>query len=116
MNRFVVIRDGKIDFNNMIRNNIDILSLITYLKKKRVRNIENIEILIILYNKVYFVKDKIEPISLIINGKILYMNLLKIRKKLSWIKRNLNSNKININKIIYAVYLDKRLYIIKANN
>lgn len=116
MNRFVVIRNGEIDFNNIIKNNIDISSLIDCLKKKKVRNIENVEILIFIYNKLYFVKEKIEPVSLIINGKVLYINLLKIRKSFSWIKKNLNNNKINLDKIIYAVYLNKRLYIIKANN
>lgn len=116
MNNFVIIRDGKIDFNNMIDNNIDINLLIKYLRKKRIKNIENIEILISFYNKIYFVKNKLEPVSLIMNGRILYMNLFRIKKNITWIKKSLLKHNTSLNKILYAVYLNKKLYIITNVN
>lgn len=116
MKQYVIIRNGIIDINNMVRNNIDINSLIKYLKRRRVYDIENVELLIVLYNKIYFLKKIIEPVSIIINGKIMYINLFKIRKNKEWLNSSLLKNNIKINNILYAVYLNKRLYIIKMSN
>ena len=85
-----------------------------YLNKKKIEKIEDIEFLISIYNKVYFLKKNNTPISLIINGKLIYINLLKINKSTIWIKNVIKKNNLNINRIIYAVYLNGRVFIIKG--
>lgn len=113
MKDYIIIQNGKINFNNMIKNELDVSSLCKYLRKKHVLNIENIEILINFYNKLYFIKKSDTPVSIVLNGKIMYINLLKIRKNLRWINHTLIKNDMKLSDILYGVYMNNRLYIIK---
>lgn len=113
MQEFVIIYNGKINFINAIKNNINFNDVIKFLKKKKINEIENVEILISIYNKVFFVKEKIRPINLVVDGKILYLNLFKLKKSLFWFNGILRKNNTNLSNVLYAVSLNKRLYIIK---
>lgn len=113
MKDYIIIQNGKINFNNMIKNDVDISLLCRYLKKKKVLNIENIDILLNFYNRLYFIRKHDTPISIVLNGKIMYINLLRIHKNIRWIKHTLIKNDMRLSDILYGVYMNNRLYIIK---
>lgn len=111
MNRFILISNGNIDFNRLIENEVDINKLFKYLKKKKIHHIEDIKLLLCFNN--IFLAFSINPIPIIINGKIMKYNLFKIKKSKIWLNKILLNRNLNLNEIIYAILLNNKLYIIK---
>lgn len=116
MKDFLIIKNGNINFNNMVKNNVEIDKLFLFLRKKKVNNIENIDYLFYISNKIIFYKEKFNPVSLIINGRILYFNLFKLGKTKKWLIKILNKRNVIINNINYALVLNDKLYIVVDDN
>ena len=112
---YIIIKNGKVNFKNLIKNKMDINKLFYELYLRKIKNIEGIKLLLV-FKKLYIFKISKEPISLIIDGKYVYSNFFNNDINFFWLKKILKKYRININMIKYAVYIKNKLFIIRYNN
>ena len=105
-----VIENGKIIFKNL-DSNYNLEKLIKDLVKNKINNIDNIEKAYYFLGRLKFNYDK--PQVVIFNGKIDYDSLLKIKKTPFLILKSLKSKTLKLDEILYAIYLNDKLYIVK---
>lgn len=107
-----LIKEGIINFHELVNNNYSYDKLINYLKRKRIK-LDEIEYCILKDNKLTIIKNsdiKNYPISIIIDGKVIENNLKLINKDINWLKLELNNN--DLNNIDYAYFKKDKLYFI----
>lgn len=113
----IIIVDGVINFNNMIKNKYSLSSLFKTLKDNRVSNINNIGCAILKNNELYLYTKTLNqvnlPVSIICSGIVNYSGLKAINKNSKWIYNSINKKKTTIDNIFYAFYYKSSLYIIK---
>ena len=118
----VIIDNGKINFKEMIKQRYNLEDLLTQLRAKEVKSIEEVEYAILETSGKLsvFTKDANNsgpyPLPLILDGKIQQMTLKRIRKKEKWLSELLESKKIKLDDVFYAFYKDKQLFIIKNSD
>lgn len=112
----ILIIDGNIIFNNLIKNKISITKLLFELKSKNINILDN-NLCLILKNNRLFLYNKCSNnkyINLLyINNCINIEGLRNISKDKKWFYDILDNNYCNINDIKLAFSFDKHLYIIK---
>ena len=106
-----IIENGNIIFKNL-NDNHNLETLIKDLIKKKVDDITKIEKAYYFLGSLKIVNNK--PCILISNGKIDYELLFKIKKTPFFILKALKKKSLKINQILYAVYLNDILYIVKS--
>jgi len=109
-----LIKEGIINFHELVNNNYSYDKLINYLKRKRIK-LDEIEYCILKDSKLTIIKNsdiKNYPISIIIDGKVIENNLKLINKDINWLKLELNDN--NLNNIDYAYFKKDKLYFITS--
>lgn len=107
-----LIKEGIINFHELVNNNYSYDKLINYLKRKRIK-LDEIEYCILKDSKLTIIKNsdiKNYPISIIIDGKVIENNLKLINKDINWLKLELNNN--DLNNIDYAYFKKDKLYFI----
>ena len=117
-----IIKDGKINYSEMIRQKYNLDDLLTQLREKGERNIEDIEYAILENNGRLSVftyssnKNKSPmPMPLILDRKIQYDTLKAMNKDDSFVLNILKKNNVRLEDIFYAFYKDKNIFIIKYN-
>ena len=117
-----IIKYGKINYNEMIRQKYNLDDLLVQLREKGYRNIEDIEYAVLEnngtlsvfeYDKKSIVKKSPLPMPIILDGKIQYDTLREINKDDSFVYKLLDKKKCDLKDIFYAFYKDSSLYIIK---
>lgn len=118
-----IIKNGRINYKEMIKQKYNLDDLLTQLREKGYRNIEEIEYAILenngslsvfSYNKM---KSKSPlPMPIILDGKIQYEIIDEIGKDNDFIERILKNKKIELEEIFYAFYKDKNIFIIKYSD
>ena len=118
-----IIKSGKINYKEMIKQKYNLDDLLTQLREKGERNIEDIEYAILENNgnlSVFPYSKKRNktpmPIPLILDGKIQYQTLHEMNKDISFIQNIIEKNNTKIEDIFYAFYKDKNVFIIKYND
>ena len=117
-----IIKNGKVNYNEMIRQKYNLDDLLTQLREKGYRNIEEIEYAILENNGTLSVfsytnkKKSPLPMPIILDGKIQYRILKEINKDEELINKILNKKKIKLSDIFYAFYKDKNIFIIKYSD
>ena len=118
-----IIKSGKVNYKEMIKQKYNLDDLLTQLREKGERNIEDIEYAILENNGSLSVfkynnkKDKTPlPLPIILDGKIQYETIREIGKDKKFIDHILNNKKLRLEDIFYAFYKDKEIYIIKYND
>ena len=120
-----IIKYGKINYNEMIRQKYNLDDLLVQLREKGFRNIEDIEYAILEnngtlsvfeYDKNKLIKKSPIPMPIILDGKIQYETLREMDRDDSFIYKYIDSKKIELNDIFYAFYKDKNIFIIKYND
>ena len=120
-----IIKYGRINYNEMVRQKYNLDDLLVQLREKGYRNIEEIEYAILEnngtlsvfeYDKNKLIKKSPLPMPIILDGKIQYETLREIDRDDSFIYRYIDSKKIELNDIFYAFYKDKNIFIIKYND
>ena len=118
-----IIKYGKINYSEMIKQKYNLDDLLTQLREKGYRNIEDIEYAILENNGTLSIfeynknKNKTPiPMAIILDGKIQYDILKEIGKKKDFIDRLLIEKKIKLEDIFYAFYKDKNIFIIKYSD
>ena len=117
-----IIKNGKINYNEMIKQKYNLDDLLTQLREKGYRNIEDIEYAILENNGTLSVfeynnkkGDSPLPMPIILDGKIQYDTLNNMHKKDDFIKDILKEKGIDIKNVFYAFYKNKNVFIIKYN-
>lgn len=117
-----IIKYGKINYNEMIRQKYNLDDLLVQLREKGYRNIEEVEYAILEnngtlsvfeYNKNMLVKKSPLPMPVILDGKIQYETLREMDRDDSFIYNILDKQKVELPEVFYAFYKDKSLYVIK---
>lgn len=118
----VIISNGKLNFNEMIKQKYNLNDLLLQLRDKSIRTIEEVDYAILETNgklSIFKKQDKdnnIFPLPLILDGIIEVQNLSYINKNKKWLNSVLKSKNIDINNVFYAFYKNKEVFIIKKNN
>ena len=118
----VIIDNGKVNFKEMIKQRYNLEDLLTQLRAKNVKSIEEVEYAILETSGKLsvFTKDANNsgpyPLPLILDGKIQAMTLKKIRRKEKWLNELLASKKLKLDDVFYAFYKDNQLFIIKNSD
>ena len=121
-NASVIIDNGKVNFKEMIKQRYNLEDLLTQLRAKEVKSIEEVEYAILETSGKLsvFTKDANNsgpyPLPLILDGKIQKMTLKKIRRKEKWLNELLASKKVKLDDVFYAFYKDNQLFIIKNSD
>ena len=120
-----IIKYGKINYNEMIKQKYNLDDLLVQLRAKGYRNIEDIEYAILEnngtlsvfeYNKKSINKKSPLPMPIILDGKIQYETLREIGKDDSFIYKLLDKRKYELKDIFYAFYKDTSIFVIKYND
>lgn len=118
----VIINNGKINFKEMVKQRYNLDDLLTQLREKKIKTIEDVDFAILENNGNLSVFSKYDsrvgeyPIAIILDGQINYQTLKKINKSQKWLEETLINKKVNLSEIFYAFYSNNSLYIIKNNN
>lgn len=118
----IIISNGLINFNEMVKQRYNIEDLLTQLREKGIRSIEEVDFAILETsgNLSVFRKDSLffgeYPLPVILDGKIDYDTLRQIKKTESWINKFLKSKSLSLDDIFYGFYRDNSLFIIKKSD
>lgn len=116
-----IIKNGKIKYQEMVKQKYNLDDLLTQLREKGYRNVEDIEYAILENNgtlSVFPFSDKKNktplPMPIILDGKIQYEIIYEMGENENFVKRIIKNNKIE--DIFYAFYKDKSVFIIKYSD
>ena len=115
-----IIKNGKINYREMVKQKYNLDDLLTQLREKGYRNIEDIEYAILENNGTLSVFEygnkKIDsplPMPIILDGKIQYDTIHNMNKKEEFVKDILKEKNIELRDVFYAFYKNKNIFIIK---
>ena len=104
----VIINRGKVNFKEMLKQRYNLDDLLTQLREKSIRSIEEVDYAILETSGKLSVfakgHDKSYPLPLIIDGKLDEETLIQINKDKKWLNKNLEENNVNIEDVFYAFY------------
>ena len=119
----MIICDGKINYQQMIKQRYTIDDLLMMLRQNQIKSIEDVEYAFLEPNgKLSLFKyddnlsKRLFPLPIIVDGKIedKYLNKVSFTKK-EIINMLLNKN-IDIEHVFYGFYKDKKLFVIEKND
>jgi uncharacterized membrane protein YcaP (DUF421 family) len=110
----LVIKDGKVKFKEMMRRQYKFNELLSELKNRNIKRIEDVDYALLEYNNNLIIKnDKEVPIPIIWDGRVDYLSLRLIHKNVNWINKIIEKEKISLENIFYAFYKQNKVYIIQ---
>ena len=118
----MIIDNGKVNFKEMIKQRYNLEDLLTQLRARNVKSIEEVEYAILETSGKLsvFTKDAKNsgpyPLPIILDGKIQEMTLKKLNKKEKWLNELLEAKKVKLDDVFYAFYKDNQLFIIKNSD
>ena len=119
----LIIVNGKINYNEMVKQRYSMDNLLLSLRQKEIKNIDDVEyaflepngkLSIFKYNFLHM--PSAYPMPLILDGSVQKKALKYVRKNETWLEYVLNSRGLQIKDIFYCFYKKKKLYIIKRND
>ncbi len=113
----VIINKGKVCFSEMKKMRYSLDDLITQLRDKSVKSINDVNYAIMENNGKLsvFTDGDTYPMPVIVEGKIDFDTLSNLNKDINWIEKILYDNKVKLSEIFYAFYSKNKTYIIKKN-
>ena len=118
----VIINRGKINFEEMLKQRYNLDDLLTQLRAKSIKSIEEVDYAILETSGKLSVfkreddKDRTYPLPVIIDGKVQEDVLIQIGKDRSWLDRKLLDEDYKVEDIFYGFYQKKKLFLIKREN
>ena len=115
----VIISNGKINFKEMLTQRYNLEDLLTQLRLKNIRSIEDVDYAILETSGTLSVFKKNDgrlgeyPLPLIIDGEIDTITLNSIKKNKNWLNIKLTEQNVTLKEVFYAFYSQNKLYIIK---
>ena len=113
----VIIKDGKVDFTLMTKLRYTLDDLITQLREKGVKSLEEVDYAVLENsgNLSVFENSDAYPMPFILDGVIDYNVLKEIKKDKMWINNFLKKENLELEDIFYAFYTKNKTYIIKKS-
>lgn len=120
-----IIKNGKINYNEMVKQKYNLDDLLVQLREKGYRNIEEIEYAILEnngtlsvfpYEKNVLVKKSPLPMPIILDGKIQYETLREMKADDGFVYKILDKKNYDLKDIFYAFYKDKSIFVIKYSD
>lgn len=114
----VIINNGKLMFKEMIKQRYNLDDLLTQLREKNVKSIDEVEYAILETSGKLSIFSKEEdkkgdfPLPLVLDGQIDKETLNYLNKDEAWLEKNL---KEDLNNVFYAFYRNNSIYIIKKD-
>lgn len=118
----ILVQEGKIIYNNLVKERISLDDLLQNLRQNSITSIEDVRYVILEPNGKLSIfpyklsKKEMIPLPLIVDGKIQYSVLKMIGKSEMWLNKIIRTNNLDLNKIFYAIYKRKELYVINRND
>lgn len=114
----VIIKAGKICFNQMSKLRYSLDDLITQLREKGIKSIEEVDYAVLENSGTLsvFQKTKDYPMPIILDGVIDFDVLKEINKDTKWVHNLLIKNELKLEDVFYAFYTNKKTYIIKKGD
>lgn len=118
----ILVQEGKIIYNNLVKERISLDDLLQNLRQNSITSIEDVRYVILEPNGKLSIfpyklsKKEMVPLPLIVDGKIQYSVLKMIGKSEMWLNKIIRTNNLDLNKIFYAIYKRKELYVINRND
>ena len=119
-NPSVIIKNGQINYKEMLLQKYNLDDLMVQLREKGYRSIEEIEYAILENNGTLSVfayskhPDKTPlPLPLILDSNIQKDTLKILNKNEEWVNKILERKGITLNEVFYAFYKNKNIFIIK---
>lgn len=115
----IIIKNGIINFKNMIDQRYTLDDLLLQLREKDIRSIEEVDYAILEINgklSVFKKNDKDRktyPLPIIIDGDVQFDNLYSINKSKTWLLNLLHDRKLKVGDVFYAFCKKNDIYIIK---
>lgn len=115
----VIIKKGNLNFKEMVKQRYNIDDLLTQLREQHIRSIEEVDYAILETsgNLSVFKKNgdlsTEYPMPVILDGEIQKDTLIEIKKNENWLLKSLEIKKVSLDKVFYAFYRNKNLFIIK---
>lgn len=109
-----LIKEGIINFHELVNNNYSYTKLVNYLKRKKIK-LDEVEYCILKNKEITIIKTgdiKNYPISIIVDGKVMENNLKLINKDIDWLNIELNNNNLDSNSVEYAYFKRDKLYFV----
>lgn len=113
----VIIKNGKLNFEEMRKLRYSLDDLISQLREKGIKSIEEVNYAVLENNgKLSIFPTETEyPMPIILDGKIDYEVLKDMNKTEEWVNKILQKNKIKLENVFYAFYTKNKTYIIKKD-
>lgn len=118
----IIIKNGLINFKNMVDQRYTLDDLLLQLREKDIRTIDEVDYAILETNGKLsvFKKDdkdkKTFPLPIILDGIVQFDNLYSINKSNKWLLNALYDKKIAVDDVFYAFYKGGSLFIIKKDD
>ena len=114
----VIIKKGKVKFSEMTKLRYSLDDLISQLREKGIKSIEDVDYAILENSGTLsvFEKEKEYPLPIILDGVIDYDVLKEINKDIKWIHKLLIKENLKLEDIFYACYTKDKTYIIKKSD
>lgn len=116
----IMIKNGKINFKEMVKQRYNLDDLLTQLREKDIRAIDDIDYAILENSGRLSVfrkgKSNIYPLPLILDGKVEGSVLIDINKDKDWLIKELKKEKIDIKDVFYGFYKEDKIYVIKKSD
>lgn len=116
----VIINRGKLNFEEMLKQRYNLDDLLTQLREKSIKSIEEVDYAILETSGKLsvFLKDKERnyPLPVILDGEVDYDTLTQIGKDSKWLDKKLSDEQIEIENVFYAFYKNNNLFLIKREN
>ena len=111
-NPTVIIKDGKLNFNEMAKLRYSLDDLLSQLREQRIQSIEeeNNGKLSVFDKKAFY------PLPLILDGQIDYNVLKEINRDIIWLNNILKKRNIPLKDVFYAFYKENKTFIIKKSD
>lgn len=118
----VMIDRGVVNFKEMLRQRYNLDDLLTQLREKGVKSLEEVDYAILETSGKLsvFKKEKGKtgdyPLALILDGKIQEDTLRQMQKSESWLEELLLEERVSLDDIFYGFYRNKHLFVIKNSD
>ena len=113
----VIVNRGKINFKEMLKQRYNLDDLLTQLREKGIRSIDEVDYAILETSGKLSVfekgNNKNYPLPVILDGEIYYETLAQIKKDEQWLDKVLKERNLVLDNVFYAFYKDKNLFIIE---
>ena len=120
-NPSVIIKGGKINYNEMLKQRYNLDDLLVQLRDKGYRSIEEVEYAILESSGTlsvfpYETGKSPLPLPLILDGDIQEDTIKHLKKDKKWVYNFLDKKDIKLEDVFFAFYKDKNIFIIRNDD